>query len=58
MLFMNVLAPLGRFWIQLWRPLDFEGIPKPTILVKKQNKITKKGVQEAVLKKYDFGMDV
>ena len=25
------MAPLGRFWIPFWRPLDFKGVPKSII---------------------------
>ena len=25
---LSSLTPLGRFWLPLWRPLDFEGVPK------------------------------
>ena len=51
------LAPLGRSWVQFWRPLGFEGIPKSIIFEYFQHKFLKTGVQEGVLNKYDFGMD-
>ena len=49
------LAPFDRFWIPLWRLLDFEGVPKFTIFAQRQQKITQKGAQGNILEKHTFG---
>ena len=38
---LRLLAPLGRFVVPFWRPLDFEGVPKSTHFRTNQNKIRK-----------------
>ena len=37
------LAPLGRFGVPFWRPLDFEGVPKSVVFVQDQHKSQKNG---------------
>ena len=49
-------APLGRFGLPFWRPLDFKWGPKIDHSLTK-HWITKKSNQEVAVKKHEFGMN-
>ena len=53
---LRLSAPLGRCWVPFWRPLDFEGVPKSTLFVLNEHKITKKDVHAGVLKQTNVCM--
>ena len=45
------LAPLGRFWVPFWRPLDFEGVSTSIIFEQNQIIYQKMAARSGVRKK-------
>ena len=50
-------APIGRFVVRFWRPLEFEGGPQNNVFGIEANTMLKNGVIDRVLKKWQIFWD-